>query len=1793
MSLDKQALAQRFLALGDADQERFLAALREKSLRFDRLPIVKGKRSNRAPLAPAQRRLWLLHQMEPDNSAYHMVGAFELSGVVQSEALRGALADIQRRHEALRTRFVEIDGEPWQVIDEHPPLALTEQDMTDADSSTIEHLADDHAQAGFDLSRGPLLRIQLLRLTSQRWRLQVVMHHIISDGWSIGIFFKELEQAWRTRQAGNTEGLPALAVQYADYAIWQRAWLNAGERERQLAYWRDQLEPGQPPLLLPYDTPVADSDLRQAAAERLSLPVSLVTALRMLARECDATLFTVLLAAWQWALAVQSGRRDIPVGVPVANRNRPEIAPLIGFFVNTLVLRGQPDPAASVRDWVRQLHTRMLDAQDHQALPFDQLVEAIAPRRKPGETPLFQVLFNYQRRDAQAFEVLPGVTLRPLSQGVPHALFDLALDADEQADGQVSLTLTYAADRFKADTISRLLSMLEQALSGFTQDAQRPLGSLELLTPEQRERLKLWSGGSEAYGRGVTLAGLISAQAARRPESEALVSGEERVSYGELESRSERLGRWLRSQGVSAETVVGVLLERGVGMIESFLGILKAGGAFLPLDPDYPEERLGYMLRDSGVELLLSESGLAGRLPAVEGLRVVALDRLDYGAEESGDLAVPVHPEQLAYVIYTSGSTGQPKGVGVTQGGLSMHVQSIGERYGMGPEDVELHFASISFDGAVERWAVPLAFGSRLVIRDQGLWSAERTCQVLEEEGVTIACFPPSYVGPLLDWIEHRRPQLKVRSWTLGGEAFTRELYERLQRVLKPRRVLNGYGPTETVVTPLLWEADEGTAMSSAYAPIGTAVGARRLYVLDGELNRVPPGVSGELYIGGEVGLARGYWGRAGQTAERFLPDRWGAPGERMYRTGDWVRWRADGVVEYLGRVDGQVKLRGFRIELGEIETRLLALAQVREAVVVMRRGPGGERLVGYVAAPPEVEGERLRAALAGQLPEYMVPSQVVRLEALPLTPAGKVDRQGLPEPRWSAEGYEPPQTEAEAVLAQVWGQLLGVERVGRQDRFFELGGDSIIALQVVSRARQAGWSLRPRDLFEQPTLSALAAVVQPAKASNAVQESLVGPLPLTPIQSHFFELQPPVPSHWNQHLWLALKVPLDVTALSAALQALMRHHDALRLHFRQQGGQWQQSFVDPAELNSELLWVRAAEGEEEVERWCNEVQRSLDIETGELLRALYVSSPSQPDRLLLCIHHLAVDGVSWRILLEDLLRAYQQYLAGEAIELPAKTHSLRDWSQALSAWAKTAQAESRLPFWQQQFTETTSCRTPFAKCGHWTMMLSKAETQKLLYQAPAQLDVNVPALLVTALVQVLADERQPRIAVNLEGHGRTEEVTPHLDVSRTVGWFTSFYPVALEWQPDLQRCMAGVAEQLRRADQDGGISYGALRYQGHESSRRQLAGAAAAPVTFNYLGQYRSDGLEHWFSPLPGGGDPQAPENPMAAPLSVNAQVVAGQLSLDWLYSQDHYNPLQIKQLAQCYKQVLLTLLETPVSNVPAAADPRLLVPLAEASLEQPPVFCIHPVTGRVNGYQPLAMGLQGHRTLIGLQSRSFVDTLWFDPSLSQMADRYVATLRYRQPVGPYYLLGWSLGGALAMEIACRLEQAGEGIAFLGLLDSYVPGFEIPEDQWTSPQAQQKLADHLRILLPGVAEEGLQHCLAQFSESQPRQWPEIFSAWLSTQGVDAVSAENAQQLLFSWALEQHYRRLCDGYTLPSVSTKAHAWWAGKPEGRGQQLQQALQEKVRLTFSRIVAADHLSIVRDAECLSDLHESLRI
>ncbi|PRA33148.1 non-ribosomal peptide synthetase [Pseudomonas poae] len=1549
-------------SLSSKERKALAALLKRQGINlYNVAPIFKRPAQEPALLSYAQQRLWFFWQMDPHNTAFNIPAALQLHGALNIEALRQSFEALIERHESLRTTFTQEDAQAVQVIHPSGTFELNVEQalgLTDAQQpATINAFVERESDRPFDLEQGPLLRVSLLKLAEDNHVLLVAMHHIVSDGWSVPIMIEELIQFYQGLVRNEPVTLAPLSVQYADFALWQRHWMEAGEQERQLAYWREQLGGEQPVLQLPMDRPRGAVQSQVGADHSITIDPALVTRLKHLVKGENCTLFMLLLASFQALLHRYSGQAQIRVGVPVANRTRAEAERLIGFFVNTLVLKADIDSHMRFRDLLQQVKSTALAGQAHQDLPFEQLLDALQPERSLSYSPMFQVMLNHQYEDANLAPSIEGLRISNLGSDRRTAQYELTLNTVEVADG-LSATLSYATDLFDASTIARISRHWVNLLHAVCDDPARAIGDLPLLDDNERHVLlhdfnvSHFKGGHSQFVQQT-----LEARAEHAPDAIALLFAGHTLTYDALNRRANRLAHHLIALGVGPEVLVGVAVERSMDMIVGLLAILKAGGAYVPMDPEYPRERLAFMIEDSAISLLLTQATLLEVLPIPEGVHTLLLDQESDWLEACSDANPPCRNEagHLAYMIYTSGSTGRPKAVCVTHGPLSMHCQAIGELYEMSPADCELHFMSFAFDGAHERWLTSLTHGGRLLIRDNTLWSVEQTYAALEAFGVTVAAFPPVYLQQLAEYAEQFSTPPAVRIYCFGGDAVPNASFELVKRVLQPQFIINGYGPTETVVTPLIWKAGREQSCNAAYAPIGKIVGARTAYVLDADLNPVPLGSAGELYLGGE-GLARGYYQRPGLTAERFVVDPFSTEGGRLYRSGDLVRLRGDGVTEYLGRVDHQVKIRGYRIELGEIEACLQAHPAVGEAVVVALDGPTGKQLVGYVLpldlkldTLTEQDQDLLRTAirdhLKGSLPDYMLPKHLVLLASLPLTPNGKLDRKALPTPDFSVtqHHYVAPQTEAQQQLVQIWQDVLKLAQVGITDNFFELGGDSIISIQVVSRARLAGLRLTPKDLFQHQTIHSLAAVAQRVEEQTIDQGPVSGASPLTPIQQIFFGIAVPERHHWNQSFLLTPAQPIVPALLAQALTHLVRHHDALRLTFTEQHGHWQASHNDAATAQ-DVLWQRQADSTEALLEVCNQAQRSLDLQHGPLLRALLVDMANGEQRLLLLVHHLVVDGVSWRILLEDLQSAYQALLEQRAIALAAKTSSFQAWGEQLQRYATDAALHEELGFWQAHLHDAPD-GLPGAHADDdlsgvhaqaVSTRLDKTLTRQLLQQAPAAYRTQVNDLLLSALARVICRwTAQPSALIQLEGHGR-EDLFEHLDLTRTVGWFTSVFPVKLSPGQQMGDSIKAVKEQLR-AIPDKGIGYGVLRYLGDESAQQSLRALATARITFNYLGQFdQSFDADALFTPSSeDSGDNQDVHAPLDNWLSINGQVYGGELQLNWTFSERMFDPVQMQQLADEYSAQLQALVEHCLEIEPGVATPSDF-PLAKLNQAQ-----------------------------------------------------------------------------------------------------------------------------------------------------------------------------------------------------------------------------------------------------------------
>ncbi|MCK6562463.1 amino acid adenylation domain-containing protein [candidate division KSB1 bacterium] len=1045
--------------------------------------------SQNYPLSFAQQRLWYLDQLEPGSAAYHLPLAVRLNGPLNVAALEEACVQIIKRHESLRTTFELVEGEPVQRIS---PPALFKLEMESLltvapaeRDAEVRRRVREQALLPFHLATGPLLRLKLYRLAEDEHVVFVCMHHIISDGWSRGVFVNEMAALYRAFAGGNPVSLPELPIQYVDFAQWQRNWLQGEVLEKQLAYWKKQLA-GLTTLQLPTDRPRPPVQTYRGARQSFHLTPALTQALQELSQREAVTLFMTLLAAFQTLLHRHAQQTDIAVGTPIANRTRAETEGLIGFFANTLVMRTDFSGDPTFRALLQRVRETALGAYAHQDLPFERLVEELQPERDLSRSPLFQVMFILQNTPKRPAEEQPDLAVTVLESDGGTAMFDLTLSLTEAEHGGLTGYLEYNTDLFEHLTIARWLARLQTLLAGVAADPNQPVSQLPVLPPAEREQLLVEWNATQADYPGLCLHELLAAQAAATPASVAAVFEQQELTYAELDARANQLAHHLRGLGLQPEELVGICVERSLDMVIGLLGILKAGGAYVPLDPSFPPDRLAFMVEDSGLRILVTQSTLLESLPE-HNAELVCLDT-DWDFIEGRSRAHPAKvntPDHLAYVIYTSGSTGTPKGVQISHKAVVNFLHSLRQRPGLAANDVLVAVTTLSFDIAGLELYLPLLVGGRVVIASRETASdGTALLDLLTRAQATVMQATPATWRLLLAAGWERGAGLKV---LCGGEALPRELA--VQLLERSSALWNMYGPTETTI----WSTLHPVEQSNAAIVIGRPIANTQVYILDAQLQPVPIGVVGDLYLGGE-GLARGYWRRPGLTAEKFIAHPFSrTPGERLYKTGDLARYLWDGTIDFLGRGDHQVKVRGFRIELEEIEAVLGQHPAVQAAVVMAREDvPGDQRLVAYLlAGGQQASGSELRNFLRLKLPDYMLPSAFVTLPAFPLTPNGKVDRRRLPPPEGQVADevrttHVAPRTPVEELIVQIWREALKIEHVGVRDNFFDLGGHSLLSMQVIARLEKAtGHRLHPRDMILQ-TAEQLAAVLEARQAAAA-----------------------------------------------------------------------------------------------------------------------------------------------------------------------------------------------------------------------------------------------------------------------------------------------------------------------------------------------------------------------------------------------------------------------------------------------------------------------------------------------------------------------------------------------------------------------------------------------------------------------------------------------------------------------------------------------------------------------------------
>ncbi len=1271
------------------------------------------------PLSFSQERLWFFDQMEPESATYNIAGAIRLEGTLDLEALERSLVEIVRRHETLRSSFRSIDGRPAVRVEPEDGFVLTVVSLR-GDERELSSWLKAEAARPFDLSRGSLLRCSLLRLSENDQVLALATHHIVCDGWSLGILLRELSALYRTF-TGGSEGeappLPAPTLQYADFAAWQRSWLRGETLSSQLGFWKNEIGGEVPALELPTDRPRPPVLTYRGAREPFRLPSDLASGLRRLSRSEDATLFMTLLAAFNVLLSRHTGQDDILVGTPIAGRSRVEVEPLIGCFVNTLALRTDLAGDPAFRELLARVRRKTLDAFGHQDLPFEKLVQELQPDRDLARNPLFQVVFALQNAPLSRL-VLPGLTVRGVEVPSERAHFDLTFTLVESG-GEIFGALEYNTDLFEASTIRRLLSRFERLLEGVVRNAGARLSELPLLSAEE-------VAGLEAIeGKGVSTAGYDMVRwfehTARAGASRLAVSqGSESLTYRGLSARANGVALAIADRGAGPGSIVGVLLPRSFDLIVSLVGAAKSGAAVLPLDGSYPPERLSFLLEDSGAALVLTGREIWSRHQALHGAGVpvfpIFVDELDAAPEGP---KVDVDPESLLYVSYTSGSTGLPKGVEVSHRAVARLVKD--QTYvSLTEESRILQLAPLSFDASTfEIWGA-LANGGCVVLYPERVPTAEELRDELRERGVTTLWLTGALFNAMVD--ESPSCVASVKEVVVGGEALSVAHVKRAQQSSPETTFINGYGPTEGTTFTCCHRIPRGIPEGSRSIPIGRVLRGSRVYVLDAHGKRVPEGVAGELFIGG-AGLARGYRGRPDLTAERFLPDPFSREaGARMYRTSDRVRVLKDGSIDYLGRLDQQVKLRGYRIEPGEIEHVLTRHESVREAAVVVSEDERGERrLVGYVVFSTEGASTpaALRDYLSARLPEYMVPQAILVLPALPRTGNGKLDRKALPRPEWgSASGplsVVAPRGPVEESLADIWMELLGVEHAGVHDNFFHLGGHSLLAAQLMSRVRKAFQVELPlRSLFLSPTIGALARQIEERLEGGGSETAL----PLEPLQKIPREGELSL-SFSQQRLWFLFQLepnntayniatggklegPLDVEALSRSVDVIVRRHESLRTTFGNLEGrplvrihppdrdaalpltEIDLSSLEPRDRAFHARRIASAEAE-----------RPFDLGTGPLFRALVLRSSPREHALLLTMHHIVSDGWSMGLLFQELSALYRGFATGESAVLPDLSIQYVDYAEWQRRALEGAVLRRELDYWRERLRGLTRLDLP------------------------------------------------------------------------------------------------------------------------------------------------------------------------------------------------------------------------------------------------------------------------------------------------------------------------------------------------------------------------------------------------------------------------------------------------------------------------------------------------------------------
>jgi amino acid adenylation domain-containing protein len=1530
------------------------------------------------PLSFAQERLWFLNQFEGASATYNIPAALRLTGILNLDALHQALAEIVRRHEALRTSFANLSGRPIQVIHSHATL--------DLEVVNLQHLPDNERELAvkqqiqqsaltpFDLESTPLMRCSLLQLSSTESVFCINMHHIVSDGWSIGVLVQELSALYPAYCAKEPSPLPELEIQYADFAVWQRQWLSGEVLERQLKYWMSQLQ-GAPELLqLPTDRPRPSVQTDRGATHSLSLSQELAQKLQALSRQSGSTLFMTLMAAFATLLYRYSGESDVVIGSPIANRNRSEIESLIGFFVNTLVLRSRLEDDLSFEQLLQQVRANTLTAYEHQDLPFEQIVEALRPQRSMSHSPLFQVMFDLQNTPLGQVE-LPGVKLSNLRSEIDIAKFDLTLSMAETPMG-LDCAWEYSTDLFETSTIERMASHFENLLSAIVANPQQTVSELPLLSESERDRLLIeWNDTQTTYPQDKCIHQLFEVQVEKTPDQIAVVFEQQELTYRQLNERANQLANYLQTLGVKPEVLVGICVERSIEMVVGLLGILKAGGVYVPLDPSYPAERLSYLLSDAGVQVLLTQNNLLSTLPS-HSAQVVYLDT-DWRVIEShsqDNLVTGVTPENLAYVIYTSGSTGQPKGVTIPQRNLVEHGTTIAAEYHLTASDRVLQFAALSFDVALEEILPTWLSGATVVLRPQAmLTSVVEWVEFIDTHSLTVLNLPAAFWQ---EWIVDLATSPQdlpscLRLVIVGSEQVQ---WSRValwqQQVPSHIELYNAYGVTEATITATVYKSDRANQEEqTGIVPIGRPIANTQVYILDPQLQPVPIGVAGELYIGGD-GLARGYLNRPELTQAKFIPNPFAPEASaRLYKTGDIARYLPDGNIEFLGRIDHQVKIRGFRIELGEIETVLSSHPQIQQAVVISTAEPASNnRLVAYVVSKDEhLHTQHLREFLHQQLPAYMVPSAFMMLDTLPLTPNGKVDRKALPAPDGEIkreQEYVAPQTPNQDIIAQIFATVLGIKEVGIHDNFFDLGGHSLLATQLGSRLKQSfAIDIPLRAIFESPSVAQLDQTISqirtqgqgvslPAITRIAPNRTSI-PLSFAQERLWFINQLEGAAATYNMPAALRLIGTLDLPAFRQAIAEISRRHETLRTSFSTNNGIPTQ-LIHAAAIEFEVIDLQHLADSDRKLILTEHIQQSaltpFNLEIAPLIRSSLLQLSETESIFCINMHHIISDGWSIGVLIQELSALYSAYCVGATSPLPELAIQYADFALWQRQWLSGEVLAQQLQYWVSQLQGAPellqlptdrprpSLQTYHGKTINFTLSRELSQQlQGISRQMGSTLFMTLMAAFATLLYRY-SGQTDVMIGSPIANRHRSE-------IESLIGFFvnTLVLRTRLEDNPSFVQLLAQVRETTLQAYEHQDLPFEQLvqalqpqRSMSHSPLFQVMFVLQNAP-----LGEIELPGLTLC----------ELAHDSTVSQFDLTLSMAETPMGLDcaWEYSTDLFETSTIERMASHFENLLSAIVanpQQPMSELPLLSESereRLLIEWNDTQTTYPQDKCIH----------------------------------------------------------------------------------------------------------------------------------------------------------------------------------------------------------------------------------------------------------